>query len=208
MTRDYLGSRLVLSLAVVLVDCTRGLCAADISMLKYLQQHHPHRSKSSSSTGVGTTDTTSPSGLPWLVVLTKCDLMSPTMVARSILATEQDLIANGLGLGSEVGPAYVNDEDGNEVQDEETRTTLNQTTGYQGMVVPVSAATGAGVQRLWLRLLYHARLSTIDHTDTDSPSQIYDAPSQINPFAVREHRNAALLRKQDYLRQLSRFRKT
>ena len=218
MTRDYLGSRLVLSLAVVLVDCTRGLCAADISMLKYLQQqhHHHHRSKSSSSTGVGTIDTTSPSGLPWLVVLTKCDLMSPTMVARSILATEQDLVANGLGLGSKVGPdCNVNDEDEDEDKDAKTHTTLNQSTSYQGMVVPVSAATGAGVQRLWLRLLHHARLSTIDHTDTDSPSQIYDTPSQIydtpsqiNPFAVREHRNAALLRKQDYLRQLSRFRKT
>ena len=210
MTRDYLGSRLVLSLAVVLVDCTRGLCAADISMLKYLQHQHPHhRLTSSSSIAVGTIDN-SPSGVPWLVVLTKCDLMSPTMVARSILATEQDLIANGLGLGlgSEVGPDYVNDEDGDEVQDGETRTTLNQTTSYQGMVVPVSAATGAGVQRLWLRLLHHARLSTIDHTDSNAPSQSIDSPSQINPFAVREHRNAALLRKQDYLRQLSRFRKT
>ena len=144
-----------------------------------------------STTGTGT------GGVPWLVVLTKCDLMSPAMVARSILATEQDLIANGLGLG--LGQGYVEDAD-----DQTTPSHIpSQTTG---LVVPVSAATGAGVQRLWLRLLHQARLSTLDapSQNDNAPSQI---PSQMNPFAVREHRNAALLRKQDYLRQLSRFRK-
>ena len=135
------------------------------------------------------------------------------MVAKSILATERDLIANGLGQGLVHDyPNDVNDEDDSDDNEdsgnEASHATMptSHTPGYHhGMVVPVSAATGAGVQRLWLRILHHARLSTIDHTDIDAPSQI---PSQINPFAVREHRHAALLRKQDYLRQLSKYRKT
>ena len=123
------------------------------------------------------------------------------MVARSILATEQDLIANGLGLGQ--GQGHDEDADDHTAPSHIPSQTPSQTTG---LVVPVSAATGAGVQRLWLRLLHQARLSTLDapSQNDNAPSQI---PSQMNPFAVREHRNAALLRKQDYLRQLSRFRK-
>ena len=146
------------------------------------------------------------------------------MIARSILATEQDLKANGLGLGVERGQGYDSaiDEgkrDGKDEDEDEDNETNNSYGNGNSLVVPVSAATGAGVQRLWLRLLHHARLTTQDHIDntrsatttSDSPSQIpsqtNDLPSQTNPFAVREHRNAALLRKQDYLRQLSRFRK-
>lgn len=36
MTRDYLKNREVLSLACVLVDSTRGLCAHDTSLIKFL----------------------------------------------------------------------------------------------------------------------------------------------------------------------------
>jgi len=36
MTRDYLGNRLVLSRCCVLVDCTRGICQHDISLVRYL----------------------------------------------------------------------------------------------------------------------------------------------------------------------------
>jgi hypothetical protein len=192
-------------------------------MLKYLQQQQQqqqqqqHHRSTSSSLSTGTSDTRRSSGVPWLVVLTKCDLMSPTMVARSILATEQDLVANGLGPG--VGyDDIVHGEDGDENEDDEDDTTRSSPTQTNSsyhdrhLVVPVSAATGAGVQRLWLRLLHHARLSTIDHTDTDTLSNSHDndnddLPRQTNPFAVREHHNAALLRKQDYLRQLSKYRK-
>jgi GTP-binding protein len=36
MTRDYLGNRIVLSRCCVLVDCSRGLCRLDHSILSFL----------------------------------------------------------------------------------------------------------------------------------------------------------------------------
>ncbi len=36
MIRDYLGNREVLSQCCILVDCSRGLCAEDISLIKFL----------------------------------------------------------------------------------------------------------------------------------------------------------------------------
>lgn len=36
MGKDYLSTRAVLSRCCLLVDCTRGLCAADISWVKFL----------------------------------------------------------------------------------------------------------------------------------------------------------------------------
>ena len=69
MTRCYLANRPCLSFTCVLVDCTRGLCDADLDLLKFL------RSKK----------------VPWHVVLTKADLLSALELAQSMLVVQRGL---------------------------------------------------------------------------------------------------------------------
>jgi len=183
MTRDYLATRAatVLTKCCVLVDCTRGLCGGDRSLLRFLQQH----------------------SVPWQVVLTKCDLLPPLRVAQSLVAVEQDLRAAHL-LPDDVGRA---DADGAGAR----------LLSSGAAVVPVSAATGAGVQRLWLHLRECARAATPpprtatdggsvgDGDGDDGDGDVGDDDAS-NPHAVREHVNAPFLRKADFLRQLNAYR--
>jgi GTP-binding protein len=69
MTRDYLGSRLSLCRCCVLVDCTRGLCDGDFSILKFLSEEN----------------------IPWQIILTKCDLLTQEDLLKSIIIIENDL---------------------------------------------------------------------------------------------------------------------
>lgn len=189
MTRDYLVTRAatVLTKCCVLVDCTRGLCGGDRSLLRFLQQQ----------------------AVPWQVVLTKCDLLPPLRVAQSLVVVEQDLRA------AHLLPADA---------DDAATATGARLLSSGAAVVPVSAATGAGVQRLWLHLRDCARTATRpprpprSTTTTNGIGEAWDAEvngevdgeadgDASNPHAVREHVNASLLRKADFLRQLNAYRK-
>eukprot|EP01035_Chromulina_nebulosa_P020630 gene20630-26747_t len=70
MTMDYLSKRIVLSRCCVLVDCSRGLCKDDISLIKYLTN----------------------TNIPWQVVLTKADLLSLDNISKAIYLIESDLL--------------------------------------------------------------------------------------------------------------------
>lgn len=121
MIRDYVSDRDVLSTCCVLVDCTRGLCALDKNFLWLLLKQE----------------------IPYLIVLTKADLLPVDELASSILLVAEDLStlvaefleANpsmsrtyGRGGGSVSGPIPV--------------------PGCQA-IIPVSSSTGAGIQALW-----------------------------------------------------------
>lgn len=69
MTRDYLSTRIVLSRCCVLVDCSRGLCKDDKSLLAFLIK----------------------ASVPWQLILTKTDILSIRDLARSIAIVEKDL---------------------------------------------------------------------------------------------------------------------
>ena len=70
MIRSYLGGeRLVLSRCYILIDCTRGLCHEDKSLMRFLT-----KAKTS-----------------WRVILTKADLLSCDLLARSLTAVEADI---------------------------------------------------------------------------------------------------------------------
>ena len=58
------------------------------------------------------------------------------------------------------------------------------------MIIPVSASTGAGVQKLWTDLSACAKASTSN-------------PLEANTSSVREHRNSDLVRRADLIRQLN-----
>lgn len=73
-TRDYLINRKVLSRCCVLVDCTRGLCQSDYSLIKFLAKNN----------------------IPWQIILTKADLLKTESLAKSILLVENDLNNNNL----------------------------------------------------------------------------------------------------------------
>lgn len=62
------------------------------------------------------------------------------------------------------------------------------------MIIPVSASTGAGVQRLWTDLSACAKASTSN-------------PLEANTSAVREHKNSDLVRRADLIRQLNDIKK-
>jgi len=69
MCHDYLSKRQVLSICYVLVDCTRGLCQSDLSLINFLKKNN----------------------VPWQIVLTKADLLPVTLLAQSIQVVKEDL---------------------------------------------------------------------------------------------------------------------
>ena len=69
MCHDYLSTRKVLTICYVLVDCTRGLCQGDLSIINFLKKNN----------------------VPWQVVLTKADLLPVTLLAQSIQVVKDDL---------------------------------------------------------------------------------------------------------------------
>lgn len=84
MTRSYLASRMCLSFACVLVDCTRGLCEEDVDILKFLQSRK----------------------VPWHIVMTKADLLSAVELAQSMLVVQEGLDALlGTAQSPQEGPA-------------------------------------------------------------------------------------------------------
>eukprot|EP00605_Chrysophyceae_sp_TOSAG23-4_P000357 GSChrysophyteH1.ASY1.ANO1.404.1 assembled CDS len=76
ITRNYLLTRPNLSCCCILVDCTRGLCKGDKSLLRMLHS----------------------SGIKWHIVLTKADLQDEAELARSIVVVADD-VQKVLGLG-------------------------------------------------------------------------------------------------------------
>jgi GTP-binding protein EngB required for normal cell division len=110
MCRGYLKERNILSRCCILVDCTRGLCEQDILMIKFLQK----------------------SDVPWMVVLTKADLLSTHGVAQCMAAIESDLkdiinsitsiVKGGNRIGHRIDSLY-----------------------KHKLIIPVSATTGAGI---------------------------------------------------------------
>jgi hypothetical protein len=91
------------------------------------------------------------------------------------------------------------------------------------VILPVSASTGAGVHRLWLQLRDSALQATVARqrpreqrqeegdedsgADYDDDTEEDDDDKPIHAHAVREHRDAALLRKADFIRQLQAYKK-
>ena len=149
MTRDYLKNRKVLGLCCIMVDCTRGLCSLDKSLVRFLHAV----------------------GLPWQIVLTKADLISTYELAQTLQVVETDL-TYVIGRAGRPAPK---------------RALLP--------VLPVSASTGAGVKHLYQSL----EKRSISHTVKEG-----GAPNDLPSHAVREHRDAFLVRRRqaiDRLRQ-------
>jgi GTP-binding protein EngB required for normal cell division len=69
MTRDYLKNRKILGLCCIMVDCTRGLCSLDKSLVRFLHAV----------------------GCPWQIVLTKADLVSTYELAQTLQLVTKDL---------------------------------------------------------------------------------------------------------------------
>jgi len=69
MIRDYLQNRTILSRCCILVDSTRGLCKGDKMLVRFLTKYD----------------------IPWMVVLTKGDLLDCTSLAQCVLAVQLDL---------------------------------------------------------------------------------------------------------------------
>lgn len=122
MIRDYIVNRQILSTCCVLVDCTRGLCEQDKNFLWMLMKQK----------------------IPYLIILTKADLLSVDELAVSLclVANDLKLLATEYDIAN---PNRVSTGGGNAI------TGVGPTTmaGCAQSVVPVSASTGAGVQALW-----------------------------------------------------------
>lgn len=107
MIDAYLGDRPILSRCCVLVDSTRGLCAADKRFIRSLNRHK----------------------VAWAVIATKGDLLGADLLQRSLTVIKSDLEPF---LKSSTMTKHPLGEDAKE-----------------GLVFPVSAATGAGVNHFW-----------------------------------------------------------
>eukprot|EP01041_Mallomonas_annulata_P005462 gene5462-10981_t len=150
MTRDFILQREILSLCCVLVDSTRGLCEQDMNFLRFLSKV----------------------GVPRMIILTKSDLLDVEQLAGSITAVAQDLMEIDLGSPS------------NSSSNSNTGDYSSSQSGLKGPlsmvgfddIMPVSAATGAGVQTLW-------KLNGLESENVSVS------------VAVREHRLANEMRK-------------
>ena len=129
--------------------------------------------------------------VPWIIVLTKCDLLSVVEVAQSIAAVDSDLILKFPYLATEINFEKGETKDGIKMDIKALETNF----GVSKRIIPVSSATGAGVQRLWTDLLYCAKSTTL------YPDEV------VNSNAVREHRNADAVRRNDLIKQLQNIKK-
>lgn len=117
--------------------------------------------------------------------------MSVTEVAQSIAAVDMDLITKFPHLGEEI-----NNENNTISGIKINSKSFSETNfGNSKCIIPVSSATGAGVQRLWTDLLYCAKSTTL------YPDEV------VNSNAVREHKNADAVRRNDLVRQLQVIKK-
>lgn len=141
--------------------------------------------------------------VPRLIVLTKSDLLSVEELAASMTAVAADL---------EQIP-YTNTQNAAKEAKLEvfTGSELWRSLGFPD-IVPVSAATGAGVQTLWQVLLSVARQSSKELPD--APSEIFAGgrpfvsaraglPLRQESTAVREHKLAGKLREQHSIKVIS-----
>ena len=129
--------------------------------------------------------------VPWIIVLTKCDLLSVLEVAQSIAAVDADLILKFPHLATEINLENGKTKEGIKMDIKALETNF----GISKRIIPVSSATGAGVQRLWTDLLYLAKSTTL------YPDEV------VNSNAVREHRNADAVRRNDLVNQLKNIKK-
>ena len=129
--------------------------------------------------------------VPWIIVLTKCDLLSVLEVAQSIAAVDADLIVKFPYLATDINLENGKTKEGIKIDIKALETNF----GISKRIIPVSSATGAGVQRLWTDLLYCAKSTTL------YPDEV------VNSNAVREHRNADAVRRNDLVRQLQNIKK-
>ena len=174
MTSDYLQSRDILSCCCVLVDCTRGICNEDKILLRRIKKLN----------------------IDWRIILTKCDILSTDMLLNSILVVLEDLHEMGMfvrGNDSKDKKRRGSDNCSQEKTDDSENTKLLNGVKVQDMfskVIPVSSATGAGIQHLWEELNKCAMKSS---------KPVLSADGQVNPRAVREHVRASFLRKKEFL---------
>lgn len=128
------------------------------------------------------------------VVLTKADLLSAAQLAHAMAMTRADMGAILSDLESEARRilSSASAPRGGDAAESPPRPVWRQGVVLppEALVVPVSAATGAGIQPLWLSVCDAARRCAL----TTSPS---GAP--LPPNAVREHAAANAMRRQKQL---------
>lgn len=125
-TRDYLSNRKVLSRCCVLVDCTRGLCQSDYSLINFLAKNY----------------------VPWQIILTKSDLLTTELLARSMLIVQDDLNKKQL-IDNKIFP------------------------WKHRIIIPVSASSGAGIHNLWLELKECANQSSLPEVNFNVREHIH-----------------------------------
>jgi ribosome biogenesis GTP-binding protein YsxC/EngB len=153
MTSSYLLNRPVLSLACILVDCTRGLCNHDRRLLRSLIRHN----------------------VPWQVVLTKCDLFSSDMVAASLCVTAADIdsLVEGASVGKRVLASVRGDDPPEAIRVIDSfGSTISSSSSSSGSgsssigsgpwsrLTALSSSTGAGVQAFWRDMCLVAALDS------------------------------------------------
>lgn len=124
MTRDYLGHRVVLSRCSILVDCTRGLCSQDTSLIRFLNK----------------------AKIPWQIILTKCDLLSLEDLTKSIFCVERDLMTT-----FRIGTSHPWDHIDETAVALNSEMSLYNRVDHR-LVIPISSNTGAGIATLWQEL--------------------------------------------------------
>ena len=149
MTRDYIQTRIVLALCCIMVDCTRGLCGLDKRLVKFLHGEQ----------------------VPWQVILTKGDLLSPYELAQAIEIVQRDLSEV---VGSRSKPEGLE---------------------LLPPIIPVSANTGAGVKQLWENLRNIAYRSTLEEGKPDNLPE-HAVREHAKGFLVRRRVQLAAMRAQ------------
>ena len=114
--------------------------------------------------------------MEWNIVLTKGDRLNSISLAQSIAAISMDL------QDLHLLPVYLECSSTSLYCNDSKRPIGERSYG----IFPVSASTGAGIRNLWLELKQAALNSTIETVGGQDTQET----------AVREHRNAHLLRKE------------
>eukprot|EP01040_Poterioochromonas_malhamensis_P013256 gene13256-14559_t len=158
MTKLYLKYRLIMTKCCILIDSQRGLCREDRQLLKYVSKLN----------------------LPWVVLLTKTDLLSSDDLVRTIYSMKQDLLPYQIKNYHASRAAKMSFEE------------LSKDPEYQSYVQfdykhpkeriwPISASTGAGITKFWKMM--------------NSWVQAESAPF-IGEKHVREHKLAMKMRRE------------
>jgi hypothetical protein len=127
-------------------------------------------------------------GVPWQVLLTKCDLLDVRDLSKSIALTELMLL-DALPIGS----SCLWSSEGKEINESKTKMVDFP------LVLPVSARTGVGVEDLWESIMHCVDETTMRY-QTPPPSGAAAGDMKTDP-RVREHISANLLREEAYRMQ-------